>query len=288
MVERVDRVLRSELGIADGLADERVWVLDPCCGTGSFVVEVLRRIHATLQDKGLGDLLAERLKRAACTRIVGFEIMTAPFIIAHWQVGEALRHVQAPLTTGERAAVYLTNALTGWEDDAAQPAIPGYEALVAEAGAAGAVKRDQPILVVLGNPPYNAFVRVSRGTDDQLMAPYRLGLRERWGIKRYNHNELYLRFYRVAERRIAERTGHGIVCFISSFTWLFKPSFVVMRERILAEFDSLWIDCLNGDSRETGKLAPAGSPDPSVFSTQSNREGIRTGTAIGTLVRRAR
>jgi hypothetical protein len=78
------------------------------------------------------------------------------------------------------------------------------------------------------------------------------------------------------------------VCFISSFTWLFKPSFVVMRERILAEFDSLWIDCLNGDSRETGKLAPAGSPDPSVFSTQSNREGIRTGTAIGTLVRRAR
>jgi hypothetical protein len=198
MVERVDRVLRSELGIADGLADERVWVLDPCCGTGSFVVEVLRRIRATLQDKGLGDLLPERLKRAACTRIVGFEIMTAPFIIAHWQAGEALRHVQAPLAAGEHAAVYLTNALTGWEDGAAQPAIPGYEALVAEAGAAGAVKREQPILVVLGNPPYNAFAGVSPASEGELVEPYRVGLRERWSVKRYNLDELYVRSYRIA------------------------------------------------------------------------------------------
>jgi hypothetical protein len=288
MVERVDRVLRSELGIADGLADERVWVLDPCCGTGSFVVEVLRRIRATLQDKGLGDLLPERLKRAACTRIVGFEIMTAPFIIAHWQVGEALRHVQAPLAAGERAAVYLTNALTGWEDVATQPAIPGYEALVAEAGAAGAVKREQPILVVLGNPPYNAFAGVSPKSEGGLVEPYKVGLRERWSVKRYNLDELYVRFYRLAERRIAERTGRGVVCFISSFTWLFKPSFVVMRQRMLTEFDAIWIDSLNGDSRETKKLTPVGLPDPSVFSTAFNREGIQAGTAIALLVRRAR
>ena len=118
MVERVDRVLRSELGVADGLADERVWVLDPCCGTGSFVVAVLERIRETLAAKGLGDLLGEHLKRAATTRVVGFEIMTAPFVIAHWQVGEMLARVQAPLAAGERAAVYLTNALTGWKEPA--------------------------------------------------------------------------------------------------------------------------------------------------------------------------
>src|ERR1019366_10512026 len=102
-----------------------------------------------------------------------------------------------------------------------------------------------------------------------------------WGIKKFNLDELYVRFFRLAERRIAEKTGKGIVSFISNFSYLADPSFVVMRQRFLQEFDSIWIDCLNGDSRETGKLKPEGKPDPSAFSTASNREGIRVGTAIG-------
>jgi hypothetical protein len=101
-------------------------------------------------------------------------------------------------------------------------------------------------------------------------------------------DELYVRFFRLAERRIAEKTGQGIICFISNFSYLSDSSFVVMRQRFLHEFDALWFDCLNGDSRETGKLTPEGRPDPSVFSTEYNREGIRVGTAIGLLVRRTR
>lgn len=287
MVERVDRVLRSELGIADGLADERVWVLDPCCGTGSFVVAVLDRIRATLQGKGLGDLLGERLKRAATTRIVGFEIMTAPFVIAHWQVGEAMARVQAPLAPGERAAIYLTNALTGWQE-AAQPPIPGFEVLSDEGAGASAVKRDKPILVVLGNPPYNAFAGTSSAAEGGLVDAYKAGLNTTWGVKKFNLDDLYVRFFRIAERRIAEQTGSGVVCYISNSSWLAGASFVVMRERLLREFDAIWIDNLNGDSRETGKLTPDGAPDPSVFSTAFNREGIRVGTAIATMVRKAR
>ncbi len=145
MVERVDRVLRSELGVADGLADPNVWVLDPCCGTGSFVVAVLERIRRTLEGRGLGDLAAERLKAAALRRVVGFEIMTAPFVIAHWQVGEALRRAGAPLGRDEQAAVFLTNALTGWEEQAAGEQ-PGFPVLAAERAAADAVKQEQPIL----------------------------------------------------------------------------------------------------------------------------------------------
>jgi hypothetical protein len=79
-----------------------------------------------------------------------------------------------------------------------------------------------------------------------------------------------------------------VVCFISNWSWIFLPSYVVMRERLLAGFGAIWIDSLNGDSRETGKLTPDGSPDPSVFSTSFNREGIRVGTAIGLLVRGGR
>ena len=94
---------------------------------------------------------------AAITRVVGFEIMTAPFVIAHWQVGELLK--DTPLQDGERAAIYLTNALTGWAESEAGPAIPGYEALVEERSAATAIERERPILVVLGNPPFLGQLR---------------------------------------------------------------------------------------------------------------------------------
>ncbi len=109
---------------------------------------------------------------------------------------------------------------------------------------------------------------------------------ERWGIKKFNLDDLYVRFFRLAERRIAEFAERGVVCFISNYSYLSDPSFVVMRERFLNEFDAMWFDCLNGDSRETGKLTPDGQPDPSVFSTEYNHPGIRVGTAIGLLVQK--
>src|SRR5213080_5327299 len=82
MVARVDTVLREELHIAAGLADPRVYVLDPCCGTGAYLVEVLKRIAATLQEKGGDALLSSDLKRAALERVFGFEILPAPFVVA--------------------------------------------------------------------------------------------------------------------------------------------------------------------------------------------------------------
>lgn len=283
-VARVDRLLREELQIQDGLADPNVWVLDPCCGTGSYLLEVLSFIETRLAKKGLGDLAVDELKKAAMTRIVGFEIMTAPFIVAHWQIGELLHG--ATFQPGERAAVYLTNALTDWiEDNEAKP-LPGFEALMLERGAAGAVKRDRPVLVVIGNPPYNAYAGLSPKAENGLVDAYKQGLQQLWGMRKFNLDDLYVRFFRIAERRIGEQTGRGIVSFISNWSWLFLPSFVVMRDRLTSEFDQIWIDCLNGDSRETGKLTPEGKPDPSVFSTDRNREGIRVGAAISTLVRK--
>ena len=283
MVERVDRVLREELGRPEGLADPDVWVLDPCCGTGSYVLEVLKRIRRTLEDQGLGDLVAERLKQAATTRIIGFEIMTAPLIIAHWQIGQLLR--DAPLGMDERAAVYLTNALTGWTEDSPQQPIHGFDELLNERTGADTVKRHPRILVVLGNPPYNAYSGVAPQDEGGLIEDYKTGLQARWGVGKYNLDDPFVRFFRVAEQRIAQTTGEGIVCFVSNFSWLSRASYVVMRERLLGEFDKIWVDNLNGDSRETGKTTPDGDPDPSVFSTAMNRAGIRVGTAIALMVR---
>jgi hypothetical protein len=96
-----------------------------------------------------------------------------------------------------------------------------------------------------------------------------------------------VRFYRIAERKVAEMSKRGIVCYVSSFSFLMEPTFVVMRQRLIAEFDTITIDCMNGDSRSTGKRTPAGDPDPSLFSTAYNREGIQAGTAICLLAKGA-
>jgi len=322
MVSRIDTVLREELGLPDGLADPNVYVLDPCCGTGAYLVEVLKRIHQTLQEKRGDALVPGDVKRIAMERVFGFEILPAPFVVSHLQLGLLLQALGAPLAEGDRAGVYLTNALTGW-DRRDQTPLPWPE-LEAERDSAGAVKQNKPILVILGNPPYNAFAGTSPDQEEGLVEPYKgvyfaakpvkkrpiktrkgrkqdkkpmespLVKRYRlsdpvsargWGIKKFNLDDLYVRFFRLAERRIAEKTGRGVVSFISNFSYLSDPSFVIMRQRFLSEFDKGWFDCLNGDSRETGKLTPDGKPDPSVFSTEHNREGIRIGTAIGLLVR---
>ena len=123
MVARVDMALKEDLGIADGLAADNVYVLDPCCGTGTYLAEVLRRIAANLQGKGLGALTGAQVKRAATQRVFGFEIMPAPFVVSHLQVGLTMQALDAPLSDDgtERAGVYLTNALTGWEPSVQKP-----------------------------------------------------------------------------------------------------------------------------------------------------------------------
>ncbi|MBI3946622.1 MAG: N-6 DNA methylase [Armatimonadetes bacterium] len=287
MVARVDTVLRQELGIEDGLADPRVHVLDPCCGTGAYLVAVLDRIAATLHARGWDALRAHELKEAALGRLYGFEILPAPFVIAHLQVGLRLQRLEAPLTTDhhERAAVYLTNALTGWEPPTGPKAQLAFPAFAEERDAANAVKVSAPILVILGNPPYNGYAGVAMKEERALSEAYRT-TRRAPAPQGQGLNDLYVRFFRMAERRIAEQTGRGVVCFISNYSWLDGLSFTGMRERYLDAFDRIWIDCLNGDKYKTGKLTPEGKPDPSIFSTELNREGIQVGTAIALLVRK--
>jgi predicted helicase len=117
MVSRVDTVLREDLSISDGLADPRVYVLDPCCGTGTFLIEVLKRIEQTLKEHQGDALVGDDLKKAAQQRIFGFEILPAPFVVSHLQLGLLLQNLGAPLADdgNERIGVFLTNSLTGWE-----------------------------------------------------------------------------------------------------------------------------------------------------------------------------
>lgn len=285
-VARVDHLLQTELGIPDGLADPNVVVLDPCCGTGAYLVEVLRLIGEKLKAQGADAMTAHHIKQAATTRLFGFELLPAPYVVAHLQMGIVLRKLGAPLQNEERAGVYLTNSLTGWEPPppgSPKEQIEQFPEIAQEREAAEKIKRGQPILVILGNPPYNGYAGASIAEERDLSNAYRVA---KTGPQPQGQglNDLYVRFFRMAERQIAEHAGRGIISYISNYSWLDGLSHTAMRERFLEVFNHIWIDNLHGDKYRTGKLTPEGLPDPSAFSTPSNREGIQVGTAIATLV----
>ena len=283
MVARVDRALKDDLGIAEGLAAENVYVLDPCCGTGAYLAEVLRRIAANLEGSGLGALSGARVKQAAMERVFGFEIMPAPFVVAHLQVGLTMQDLDAPLKDDgvERPGVFLTNALTGWEPHTIKP-LP-FPELEEERDRAERVKQDRPILVILGNPPYNGFAGMAVDEERELSESYRRTKRVR-RPEGQGLNDLYVRFFRMAERRIAEKTGRGVVCFISNYSWLDGLSFTGMRERYLEAFDVVRIDNLHGD-RIVSEYAPDGRTSETVFALQGQSPGIKVGASIALLSR---
>ena len=280
MVARVDKALRDDLGIDDGLAAENVYVLDPCCGTGAYLAEVLRRIAANLENQGLGALTGARVKQAATERVFGFEIMPAPFVVAHLQVGLTMQVLDAALADDgqERAQVFLTNALTGWEPRTTKP-LP-FPELEEERDRAERVKQDTPILVILGNPPYNGFAGMSMDEERELSEAYRTTKRVR-RPEGQGLNDLYVRFFRMAERRIA-KTGQGVVCFISNYSWLDGLSHTGMRERYLEAFDVVRIDNLHGD-RIISEYAPDGRTSETVFALPGQSPGIKVGTSIAML-----
>jgi len=279
-------VSREELNIEDGLANPDVYILDPCCGTGAYLVEVLRYITDTLQENGSGALAMALVKKAAIERIFGFEILTAPFVVAHLQLGLFLQSLGVPLIEdSERVGVYLTNALTGWQppDEESKQKIQqlqlNFPELNKEREAADEVKRGKPILVILGNPPYNAFAGTSPTEEAGLVEVYKQGLISDWGIKKFNLDELYVRFFRLAERCISENTGKGVVCYISNYSWVSEPSFVILRQNLLKNFNKFWIENMHGN-RKISEYAPDGRTSETIFSIPGFSAGIKQGVVI--------
>lgn len=214
----------------------------------------------------------------------GFEILPAPYVVAHLQLGLLLARLGAPLNESvqERVGVYLTNSLTGWQKQAGEAMpLPTFPELAQERDAAARVKQDAPILVVIGNPPYNGFAGTALDEEGDLSRAYRVAKHTRQP-QGQGLNDLYVRFFRAAERRIVEGTGEGIVCFISNYSWLDSLSHTAMRERYLDVFDGIWIDNLHSD-RRISEYAPTGETSETVFATKGNA-GIRVGTAIALFV----
>lgn len=308
-VQRAHELLKGRLNCPRGLADENVFFLDPCCGTGAYLLEAVRCIAQELRQSGDEGIVGLAILRALTTRIIGFEILTAPYAIAQLQLFVMLSDLGAPPPNEARLRVHLTNALTGWQER--KQLRLNFPELQEEYDEAQALKHEANIIVVMGNPPYDRFTGVAIAEESDLIDPYK-GIRRRmhtrrdgttvmeqdgpsdlytrFGVRKHLLNDLYVRFFRLADQRIGENSEIGLISLISNSSWLTGRSHPLMRESLLANFHEAWIDNLNGDKYRTGKIVPRGKPgagtsDQSIFSTDLDSRGIQTGTAIATFLK---
>ena len=316
IVRSLDALLRSEFGLKDGLADTATWgemterkgvtipegisrnqdfvqILDPATGTGTFLVEVIDVIRQTLKDKWEAQghnqrqvevLWNEYVPKHLLPRLHGYELLMAPYAIAHLKIGLKLYETGYRFGSNERARIYLTNALEPPQSVSGllDFAIP---ALAHEAQAVNEVKAMHRFTVVLGNPPYSGhsankgeWIRHllhGRGSNKQIENYFTIDggpLNERnpkW------LNDDYVKFIRFAHWQI-ERTGQGVVGFITNHSYLDNPTFRGMRESLICTFPKTYVLDLHGNAKKKER-APDGGKDENVFD-------IQQGVAIGLFV----
>ena len=292
IVRSVDQVLKRDFNLEDGLADatkikvpsadgkhdldtHKVQILDPATGTGTFLYYIINQIYETFKDnKGMwSSYVSEHL----LPRLFGFELLMAPYAVAHLKLGLQLFETGYDFGSKERLGVYLTNTLQeGFEG----PRLPFVEWLVKEAKAAGNAKHDTPVMVVFGNPPYAGHSankglwinNLLRGKDSQtgkVTGNYFEVDRQPLGERNSKWlNDDYVKFIRFAQWRI-EKTGYGILAFITNHGYLDNPTFRGMRQSLMQSFDDIYVLDLHGSSKKPDR-PPDGSKDENVF--EFNRE----------------
>ena len=299
IVRAVDDILVKQFGIADGIASRdmvqievtancdtgksltkkvkktvpKVQVLDPATGTGTFLAECINRIYGKfLANKGKWPgYVAENL----IPRLNGFELLMAPYTMAHIKLDRVLADTGYEHNTDRRFNIFLTNSLEKAKD------LGGalFDILLgAEANAANAVKRDCPVMVVMGNPPYSGISQNNGKWISDLVADYKTepGGTEKLKERKHWLNDDYVKFIRLAQDYV-ERRGEGVLAYINNHGLLDNPTFRGMRWRLLDCFDEIYVLNLHGNSMKHEK-APDGGKDENVFS-------ITVGTAINIFVK---
>jgi len=275
-VRAADDALESRFGI-DGLADERVRLLDPAVGTGTFLVGVAERAIARVTEREGEALVPSLITTHLLPHLYGFELLPAPYAICHLKLNSFYEQRGRALGSNERANVFLTNSL-------AEPIaptggfLPAIGAIVAEAQQADAVKRDVPILVIIGNPPY----RESSHNKEHLAEEMKV-FRTVDGVPMKDRNtrpldDDYLRFLRWSVAKLLEQEtspGCGIIAMVTNSSFLARKITRGVRKFLLERFDELRVLDLHGNQRDWFR----GRVDQKVF------PDVQVGIAITLFIR---
>jgi hypothetical protein len=274
IVHSVVGLLKTRFGKPWGLADESVKVLDPATGTGTFLYYVIQQIYEETVIKRHQAGQWPQKSREMLKRIFGFELLIAPYVVAHLKLGLLLKTLGAPLEgRDERLHVYLTNTLEEGVTRAEQLAGLGHY-IAEEASDAAFVKKQQDIMVVLGNPPYSG--NSANASVDEQGEPNFIGklLHEYYFVDNAPLGERnpkwlqddYVKFIRFGEWRI-DKTGYGILAFITNHGYLDNPTFRGMRQHLMHTFDEVYVLDLHGNSKKKERT-PEGGKDENVFDIQ--------------------
>ena len=267
IVRSVDSLLKTELNRSDGLADDDTLILDPATGTGGFLLTVLDHVQRYVTETyGTGEW-TQHVNAQLVRRIFGFELLVAPYTIAHLKLSLFLQG--QGWRADERLGIYLTNTLE--QPDEMQPSIPFAGFISDEANAALSVKRDKPLLVILGNPPYpRDSANPSLDNDGQLtfigglIEDYKQVDKQPIGEKNLKALQAdYVKFIRWAQWRI-EKNGEGVIGYIVNNSFLDGPIFRGMRHSLLNSFNTIHLLNLHGSSRRREAI-PTGKKDENVF-----------------------
>ncbi len=311
IVRSVDALLRTHFDCPEGLGDDstvsytyvddqgetraatspRVLLLDPACGTGTFLYYVIEHIRESYRQTGNAGMWSGYVREQLLPRLFGFELLMAPYAMAHLKLGMQLAAVDLPQSeratwaydfqSDERLGIYLTNTL---EEAMKRSEVMFGRYISEEANEAAKVKQERPVMVVLGNPPYSghsankgewiaALLHENRGNYFEVDGKS-LGERNpKW------LNDDYVKFIRFAQWRI-EQTGYGILAFITNHGYLDNPTFRGMRQSLMQSFDEIYVLDLHGNSKKK-EHSPDGTKDENVFD-------IQQGVAIGIFVKRQR
>lgn len=300
IVRSVDAILKKDFKLRDGLADaskvkikrplklnkkgettyetietHKVQILDPATGTGTFLYSVISQIHQTFSgNKGLWP---GYVRDNLLPRLYGFELLMAPYAVAHMKLGLLLRDTGYDFSTDERLRVFLTNTLEEAHELTGLPLFTQW--LAEEANSANQVKKEAPVMVVLGNPPYSGHSENKGAWIGDLMEEYKKspGLKKPGQAKWLSDD--YVKFIRFAQWRI-EQTGYGVLAFVTNHGYLDNPTFCDMRQNLMQSFDDIYLFDLHGNSKKKEK-APDGGREENVFD-------IQQGVAIGLFVKRGK
>ncbi|WP_319586269.1 type ISP restriction/modification enzyme [uncultured Desulfobulbus sp.] len=300
IVRSVHELLQTEFGLEDGLADTATWgemaerhkdltipdgvkpadrfvtILDPATGTGTFLVECIDVIYRTLvekwkrtgcRDAAITDLWNDYVSKHLLPRLHGYELLMAPYAIAHLKIGLKLHETGYRFGSDERARIYLTNALEPASDTGQQMLVGMFPALAHEAQAVNEIKRNQRFTVVIGNPPYNTMSKNMGEWIKQLVGIFRI-VEGSMIIEKGKRNHLqddYVKFIRFGLYQL-ENSGLGICGMITNHGFLYSPTFRGMRYYIHENVSGARFLDLNGNiKRNDAKQHPG---DENVFDIQ--------------------
>jgi predicted helicase len=279
IVQAVDDILKRDFKLQYGLADEskvkeefhRVQILDPATGTGTFLAEVVQNIYQRFKnEQGMWqDYVDEHL----IPRINGFEILMVSHAIAHLKLNMLLQQIGYKFSGNNRLHIYLTNSL---EEARAESKTPFGEWLSSEANEASHIKKDIPVMVILGNPPYKGISQNNGKWITDLIEDYKYVDGKHFKERKHWLQDDYVKFIRYGQYFV-EKNGEGILAYINNHNFIDNTTFRGMRWHLLKTFDKIYILDLHGNA-EKEEVCPDGSKDENVFN-------IKKGVSINIFVK---